>query len=196
MSTIRIALAQINTTVGAFTDNTVKIITHIERARAAGADIVAFPELALPGYPPEDLLLKPQFITSNLRALEEIIVASTGIVTIVGFVNKTADIHNAAAIICDGELKGVYHKQFLPNYAVFDEFRLGDDRCTTNGVVRFRTIPAAGVPKALPQGCSSEIVCRRQSSRTTQPMQPMERHRWRVRGTFSATSTEVRSSPN
>lgn len=126
MSTIRIALAQINTTVGAFADNTAKIIAHIERARAAGADLVAFPELAVPGYPPEDLLLKPQFIAANLQALNQIIAASQNIVTIVGFVDKTADIHNAAAVICDGELKGVYYKQYLPNYAVFDEFRYFD----------------------------------------------------------------------
>jgi NAD+ synthase (glutamine-hydrolysing) len=126
MSTIRLALAQINTTVGAFADNTAKIIAHIERARAAGADLVAFPELAVPGYPPEDLLLKPQFIAANLQALQQIIAASQNIVTVVGFVDKTADIHNAAAVICDGELKGVYHKQYLPNYAVFDEFRYFD----------------------------------------------------------------------
>lgn len=126
MSTIRLALAQINPTVGAFTSNTVRIIEHIERARAAGADIVAFPELCISGYPPEDLLLKPQFSAANLRALDEVIAASHGIVTIVGFVDKTADIHNAAAIICDGQLKGVYHKQYLPNYAVFDEFRYFD----------------------------------------------------------------------
>lgn len=126
MSTIRLALAQLNPTVGAFTANTVRIIEHIERARAAGADIVAFPELCISGYPPEDLLLKPQFVAANLRALDEIIAASQGIVTIVGFVDKTIDTHNAAAIICDGELKGVYHKQYLPNYAVFDEFRYFD----------------------------------------------------------------------
>ena len=126
MSTIRLALAQINPTVGAFTANTAHIIAHIERARTAGADIVAFPELCLAGYPPEDLLLKPQFSAANLRALDAVIAASRGIVTVVGFVDKTADIHNAAAIICDGELKGVYHKQYLPNYAVFDEFRYFD----------------------------------------------------------------------
>jgi NAD+ synthase (glutamine-hydrolysing) len=126
MSTIRLALAQINPTVGAFTANTAQIIAYVERARAAGADIVAFPELCIPGYPPEDLLLKPQFVAANLHALDEVIAASHGIVTIVGFVDKTADTHNAAAIICDGELKGVYHKQYLPNYAVFDEFRYFD----------------------------------------------------------------------
>lgn len=126
MSTIRIALAQINTTVGNFTGNTARIISSIEQARQAGADIVAVPELALTGYPPEDLLLKPQFIAANLKALDEVIAASTGIVSIVGFVDKTTDIHNAAAVICDGELKGVYHKTFLPNYSVFDEYRYFD----------------------------------------------------------------------
>src|SRR5437016_922843 len=113
MSTIRIALAQINTTVGAFADNTAKLVAYIERARVAGADLVAFPELSLPGYPPEDLLLKPQFIAATLCALDEVIAASQNIVTIVGFVDKTSDIHNAAAVICDGQLKGVYHKQYL-----------------------------------------------------------------------------------
>src|SRR6266542_2389909 len=126
MTTIRIALAQINPTVGDFAGNTAKIISNIERAREIGADIVAVPELSLPGYPPEDLLLKPQFITANLKALDRIITASTGIISIVGFVDRTTDIHNAAAVICDGRLKGVYHKNFLPNYSVFDEYRYFD----------------------------------------------------------------------
>jgi NAD+ synthase (glutamine-hydrolysing) len=126
MTTIRIALAQINPTVGDFAGNRAKIISSIERAREIGADIVAVPELSLPGYPPEDLLLKPQFITANLQALDRIIAASSGIISIVGFVDKTTDIHNAAAVICDGRLKGVYHKNFLPNYSVFDEYRSFD----------------------------------------------------------------------
>jgi NAD+ synthase (glutamine-hydrolysing) len=126
MTTIRIALAQINPIVGDFASNTAKIVSSIEQARQAGADIVAVPELALTGYPPEDLLLKPQFIAANLKALDEIIAASTGIISIVGFVDRTTDIHNAAAVICDGELKGVYHKTFLPNYSVFDEYRYFD----------------------------------------------------------------------
>ncbi|HEY7182786.1 MAG TPA: NAD+ synthase [Blastocatellia bacterium] len=126
MTTIRIALAQINPTVGDFAGNTAKIISSIERAREIGADVVAVPELSLPGYPPEDLLLKPQFISSNLQALDRIIAASSDIISIVGFVDKTTDIHNAAAVICDGELKAVYHKNFLPNYSVFDEYRYFD----------------------------------------------------------------------
>lgn len=123
MSTIRIALAQINTAVGDFAGNVADIIASIKRAREAGADIVAVPELAITGYPPEDLLLKPQFIAASRKALDEIIAASTDITSIVGFVDRTADIHNAAAVICDGELKGIYHKIFLPNYSVFDEYR-------------------------------------------------------------------------
>jgi NAD+ synthase (glutamine-hydrolysing) len=126
MTTIRIALAQINPTVGDFAGNTAKIIASIERARAAGAEIIAVPELSLPGYPPEDLLLKPQFIESNLKALGEIVSASKGIVAIVGCVAKASDIHNAAAVISDGELKGFYYKNFLPNYGVFDEYRYFD----------------------------------------------------------------------
>lgn len=126
MSSIRFALAQINTTVGDFAGNTAKIIASIEQARQFGADIVAVPELALTGYPPEDLLLKPQFITANRKALDEVISASKGIISIIGFVDRTTDIHNAAAVICDGELKAVYRKNFLPNYSVFDEYRYFD----------------------------------------------------------------------
>ncbi|HZN10951.1 MAG TPA: NAD+ synthase [Blastocatellia bacterium] len=123
MSIIRIALAQINTTVGDFAGNTAKIVAQIGRAREAGADLVALPELAIPGYPPEDLLLKPQFIEANLRALDEVVATARGIVAVVGFVAKTTDIHNAAAVIVDGELKGIYRKTYLPNYGVFDEYR-------------------------------------------------------------------------
>ncbi len=126
MTTIRIALAQINPTVGDFAGNAAKIIASIEQAKNAGADIVAVPELSLTGYPPEDLLLKPQFISANRKALNDIIAASTGIISIVGFVDRTTDIHNAAAVICDGELKAVYRKNFLPNYGVFDEYRYFD----------------------------------------------------------------------
>ncbi len=126
MTTIRIALAQINPTVGDFDGNAAKIVANIERARDAGADIIAVPELSLTGYPPEDLLLKPQFIEANLKALDQIVAGSKGIVSIVGCVARTTDIHNAAAIICDGQLRGFYHKNYLPNYGVFDEYRYFD----------------------------------------------------------------------
>jgi len=126
MTFIRIALAQINPTVGDFAGNTARIIAGIKRARDEGAEIVAFPELSLTGYPPEDLLLKPQFIDANLAALERVVAASKEIIAIVGFIDKTSDIHNAAAVICNGELKSVYRKNYLPNYSVFDEYRYFD----------------------------------------------------------------------
>ena len=123
MRRVRIGLAQINTTVGDFGGNVKKVVEGMERARRLGCDLVAFPELTLTGYPPEDLLFKPAFIEANLRALEDVRRASAGVTAIVGFVDRREDIFNAAAVVADGELGGVYHKQFLPNYGVFDENR-------------------------------------------------------------------------
>ncbi len=120
---LRIALAQYNFAVGDIDANRDRMIDAIDRARTAGASVIAFPELALTGYPPEDLLFKPRFIDANLRALDTIVGSSAGITAIVGFVDRQADIYNAAAIVSDGELAGVCHKQFLPNYGVFDEER-------------------------------------------------------------------------
>ncbi|MBI3977320.1 MAG: NAD+ synthase [Chloroflexi bacterium] len=125
----RLALSQLNTTVGDLDGNTRRILADLECARALEADLIAFPELALTGYPPEDLVLKPQFIADNLRCLERIVVASQGITAVVGFVDARDDIFNAAAIVHDGRLVDVYHKIYLPNYGVFDEdryFRPGD----------------------------------------------------------------------
>jgi NAD+ synthase (glutamine-hydrolysing) len=121
--TFRVALAQINSTVGDLTGNTAKIIEWLGRARDLGADLVAFPELAVTGYPPEDLVLRRSFIENNLAALDEIVRATAGITAVVGFVDANDDIYNAAAIISDGRLAHRYHKQFLPNYGVFDENR-------------------------------------------------------------------------
>ena len=120
---IRLALAQINVTVGDLAGNRQKILHHIHRARDLGAHIVVFPELAIPGYPPEDLLFKPRFIQSNLDVLNELIQATQGVAAIFGFVDRHDDIYNAAAIACDGRLIDVYHKTYLPNYGVFDEDR-------------------------------------------------------------------------
>ena len=127
---LRIGMAQINTTVGDFAGNQRKILKVIEEARSSGVDLLTFPELAICGYPPEDLLFKPQFITENLRSLEKVVAASKGITLVVGFVDANEDIYNAAAIIHDGRLAGVFHKMFLPNYGVFDEnryFRAGNE---------------------------------------------------------------------
>ncbi len=124
MNIIRIAMAQINPTVGDLTGNADKVIDYLNRARAFGADITLFPELALPGYPPEDLLLKPHFVRENRRALNRIIEASGKQLIVVGFVDTDgSDIYNAAAVIAGGELVDVYHKSYLPNYGVFDEER-------------------------------------------------------------------------
>jgi NAD+ synthase (glutamine-hydrolysing) len=124
MRTIRVALAQINTTIGDLDGNCAKIRDHVARARDAGADIVAFPELTITGYPPEDLLLRPRFVAENTEAMESLFDFCRGITAVVGYVDLLAgDIYNAAAVIHDGCLAGIYRKQHLPNYGVFDEMR-------------------------------------------------------------------------
>ena len=123
MKTIRIGLAQINSIVGDLKGNSEKIIAKIEEATKLGVDLVAFPELALTGYPPEDLLLKPSFIERNIEYLNELAKQIKNITAVIGFVDSNGDIFNAAAIINDREILGVYHKIYLPNYGVFDEER-------------------------------------------------------------------------
>ena len=120
---IRIGLAQVNTIVGDLEGNTRLITDWIGRARDQGVDIVAFPELALTGYPPEDLVLKPGFVRDNLKQLQVVARATKGISAVVGFVEEDGDLFNAAAFMNDGQVKAVYHKVFLPNYGVFDEQR-------------------------------------------------------------------------
>jgi NAD+ synthase (glutamine-hydrolysing) len=130
MRCLRIAMAQINTTVGDFDGNVKKILGAVDTARSAGADIVTLPELAVCGYPPEDLLFKPQFIQANLDSLQKIAESAKGITVITGFVDADGDIYNAAAVLHSGKVSGVYHKIYLPNYGVFDEnryFRAGAD---------------------------------------------------------------------
>ncbi|MCG3115928.1 MAG: NAD+ synthase [Candidatus Manganitrophus sp. SA1] len=123
MRTLRLALAQINSTVGDLAGNVQKISEAIERAKGNKVDLIAFPELAISGYPPEDLLLKPQFIEENLQALQQVAKRCKGLTAIVGFVGREEDIYNAAAVIHDGAVRLVYHKCHLPNYGVFDENR-------------------------------------------------------------------------
>ncbi len=123
MRKLRIGMSQINTTVGDFAGNTRKILEAIAAARPLGVDLITFPELAICGYPPEDLLFKPQFIEENLKSLEKVIKQTSGLAVIVGFVDAKSDIYNAAAIINDGKLVSIYHKIYLPNYGVFDENR-------------------------------------------------------------------------
>ncbi len=120
---VRLALAQINPTVGDLPGNAKKVIETIGRARDLGADLVAFPELTLTGYPPEDLLLRPEFLDQNQAAMEEVARSTSGITAVVGFAQREGDVYNAAAIAHDGEIVGIYQKRHLPNYGVFDEVR-------------------------------------------------------------------------
>jgi NAD+ synthase (glutamine-hydrolysing) len=120
---MRLALAQIDTVVGDLDGNRDRILARLEEARESGADLVLFPELAVTGYPPEDLLLRPSFLRAARRALDEIVEDTKGISALVGFPHLDRDLFNACAVIVDGELQAVYTKQFLPNYGVFDEDR-------------------------------------------------------------------------
>src|SRR5688572_4336278 len=125
---MRIALAQINPTVGDLRHNVRKILDYIGQAKGQGAEVVVFPELALVGYPPKDLLLKPQFISDNLRALQMIATRVKGIDAIVGYADRNAapvgrPLHNAVALLRDGQIFSRHYKTLLPTYDVFDESR-------------------------------------------------------------------------
>ena len=120
---MRLALAQIDPVVGDLGGNAERIIAALGIAEDAGADLAVFPELAITGYPPEDLLLKPGFVADNAAALAKVASASERCVAVVGFVDEETDLYNAAAVCARGEVLGIYHKQLLPNYGVFDERR-------------------------------------------------------------------------
>lgn len=124
MGLLRIALAQVNPTVGDLEGNSLIASRTILESRSLGADLVALPELVITGYPPEDLVLKPSFVNDNIAALNKIATETKGIAAIVGFMDSDENgVYNAAALIDDGEVKGVYRKHRLPNYGVFDEER-------------------------------------------------------------------------
>ncbi len=120
---LKVALAQINATVGDIDGNAGKIADGIASAREQGASLVVFPELALSGYPPEDLLLKTSFLQRCADALEDLAAQTQGIVALVGFPESAEDVYNAAAVLADGQVAAVYRKMYLPNYGVFDEQR-------------------------------------------------------------------------
>ncbi len=120
---LRIALAQINATVGDVEGNAAKIREYLARARGSGAQIAVFPELAVNGYPPEDLLLKSNFLAAGMEALADIAADVWGMVALVGFAEPAEDVYNSLAVLADGEIRGVYRKIYLPNYGVFDEQR-------------------------------------------------------------------------
>jgi NAD+ synthase (glutamine-hydrolysing) len=123
MRSLRLGLAQLNSTVGDLDGNFERIVAAIERARGLGVDVLAFPELAVTGYPPEDLLLKPSFIDQAARRTRDLLPHTGGLTVIVGTVDRGVDLFDAAAVLHDGRWAGVYRKHYLPNYGVFDENR-------------------------------------------------------------------------
>jgi NAD+ synthase (glutamine-hydrolysing) len=131
MKRIRVALAQFNPTLGDFDGNVRKAKLALEQAHALQSDLLLIPELFIPGYPPEDLSFRLSFLKANRKALEEFAESTSNkkVVSVVGFMDFDEDLYNAAAVVYDGKVKGIYRKIFLPNYSVFDEkryFRAGD----------------------------------------------------------------------
>src|SRR5258708_21788579 len=120
---MRLALAQINTVVGDLDGNRDRILARLEEARGEGADVVLFPELAITGYPPEDLLLRPGFVRAAEQTLHEVARQVHGLTALVGAPFFERDLYNTCAVLAGGEIRARYPKRFLPNYGVFDEYR-------------------------------------------------------------------------
>ena len=123
MGAMRIALCQMNATVGDIAGNAELICAGRAKALDAGADLVLFGELALTGYPPEDLLLREHFLADTAAALRELAADTHGLIAVVGYPERAEDVYNAAAVLADGAVHAVYRKVYLPNYGVFDEER-------------------------------------------------------------------------
>lgn len=123
MAVLRLALAQYDFSVGAVAANTAKVRDLLQQARVGGATLVVFPELTLSGYPPEDLLLRPSFLAACQDALQSVAADTNGVAAIVGFPHSQGEVYNAAALLRDGEIVQITHKQALPNYGVFDDKR-------------------------------------------------------------------------
>jgi len=167
---LRVGAAQLDSIVGAIGANSLAIRSMIARARAERVELVIFPELSVTGYPPEDLLLRPDFVERNVEALFEIAADVHEIVAVIGFVDRGVDLYNAAAVIADGQVRMKYYKQILPNYTVFDEcryFRPGTEAVApfeVNGVRVGVAIcedawsPTGAVAQAGEQGCDLVVV--------------------------------------
>jgi NAD+ synthase (glutamine-hydrolysing) len=123
MGRLRVALCQLDAVVGDLDGNVERVLAGLAAAEGAGADLAVFPELVITGYPPEDLLVNPSFVAGNLRALERIAEHTGSCVAVIGFVDDDGDLYNAAAVCAGGKVHGVWHKELLPNYGVFDEQR-------------------------------------------------------------------------
>lgn len=132
MKQVRLALCQMNPTVGDLAGNTKKILSFLKEASAYRPDFIVFPELALTGYPPEDLVLKPQFVEDNIAALDQIRRKVGNSIVIAGFIDNCDGLYNAAAVLHKQRIVDIYHKIYLPNYGVFDEYRYfrRGSRCT------------------------------------------------------------------
>ena len=147
-SQLRVAVAQLNPTVGDLDGNVERLLAAYRRADLAGADIMVAGELAISGYPPEDLLLKPRFVDDNLAALERVAAATGDTVAIIGVATRVRNdptrLHNSAAVCANGRMVGVFHKRLLPNYEVFDE-----KRYFTPGSGTLPMFNIAGVPVAV-----------------------------------------------
>ena len=164
---LRIALAQIDTTVGDIEGNVRKIEEYLARATDRGAQMVVFPELAINGYPPEDLLLKTHFLAAGEQALADIAKTVKGTVAFVGFAELADDVYNSLAVLADGEVKAIYRKMFLPNYGVFDEqryFQVGESPAlvrvndTTVGLTICEDIWEPGPPASDEALAGAEVI--------------------------------------
>ena len=164
---LRVALAQINVIVGDIEGNARKIGEYLDRAAGEGAQLVVFPELAVNGYPPEDLLLKTHFLAAGRRALDEIARDVRDMVVLVGFAEHAEDVFNSVAVLADGEVRGIYRKMFLPNYGVFDEqryFQVGDSPInvavdgTTIGLTICEDIWEPGPPASDEALAGAEVI--------------------------------------
>jgi NAD+ synthase (glutamine-hydrolysing) len=189
MSVLRIGLAQMNATVGAIDSNVESIRQRLDEARSAGVHVVAFPELAVCGYPPEDLLLKRSFVAANRAAIAGLAAETRGLTAVVGFVDRELDLFNAAAVLHDGEWLGTYHKQRLPNYGVFDELRyfkpgrgelLVRAHSAWIGVCICEDIWLPGGPAGRLAGAGADVILNLNAS-------PYHRGKWRSRQRMLAT---------
>jgi NAD+ synthase (glutamine-hydrolysing) len=164
---LRLALAQIDVTVGDVEGNAAKIRDYLGQAADAGAQVALFPELAINGYPPEDLLLKTHFLAAGRRALESVARDVHGMVALVGFAEHAEDVYNSLAVLADGRVQAIYRKIYLPNYGVFDEqryFQVGDTPAvirvgnTTIGLTVCEDIWEPGPPASDEALAGAEVI--------------------------------------